>query len=65
MLKAGFDGRPDAFAALEGVHSVKRIGTPKEVAQAALFLASPEAGFISGGTIYQDGGILSRLHDPI
>lgn len=64
MLKAGFDGNEEAFAALEDVHPLKRIAEPDEIARIALFLASPDAAFITGATIYADGGILSRLHDP-
>ena len=33
-----------------------RYGTPEEVANAALFLASPLAGWITGQTIVVDGG---------
>lgn len=64
MLRAGFDGQPEAFADLEATHPMARIGTPQEVADAALFLCSPKAGFMTGTTVYLDGGILSRLHDP-
>lgn len=64
MLKAGFEGNPEAFAALENVHPLKRIAEPSEIARLALFLASAESGFLTGSTLYADGGILSRLHDP-
>jgi len=36
---------------------IKRIGTPEEVAYAALFLASDEASFITGTQIVVDGGL--------
>jgi NAD(P)-dependent dehydrogenase (short-subunit alcohol dehydrogenase family) len=64
MLKAGFEGNAKAFAALEAVHPLRRIAEPDEIARIALFLASNEASFLTGATIYADGGILSRLHDP-
>jgi len=64
MLKAGFKGNAEAFAALEAVHPLKRIAEPDEIARIALFLASNDASFLTGTTIYADGGILSRLHDP-
>lgn len=64
MLRAGFAGNAAAFAALEDVHPMKRIAEPAEVARMALFLASDEASFLTGATLYADGGILSRLHDP-
>ncbi len=65
MLMAGFAGRDDAFQQLEAVHPAERIGSAREVADLALFLVSDKAGFATGSTFYLDGGILSRLHDPI
>ena len=35
---------------------LKRVGTPEEVAYAALFLASDEASFITGSHLVVDGG---------
>jgi 3-oxoacyl-[acyl-carrier protein] reductase len=34
-----------------------RIGRPEDVAPAAVFLASPDAGWISGETLYISGGL--------
>lgn len=65
MLMAGFEGRESAFAELESMHPAGRIGRSDEVAEMAVFLASDTAGFASGTTFYLDGGILSRLHDPV
>ena len=64
MLKAGFEGKEDAFSALENCHALGRIGSPEEVADAAMFLMSEKASFFSGATVYLDGGVLSKLHDP-
>ena len=36
-----------------------RLGTPSDVAAAALFLASPQARFITGQVLGVDGGFLS------
>ncbi len=33
-----------------------RLGAPQDVANAAVFLASQEAGFISGDMLFVDGG---------
>ncbi len=37
---------------------VKRIGTPEDMGYAYLYLASKEAGFISGITLHANGGVL-------
>jgi NAD(P)-dependent dehydrogenase (short-subunit alcohol dehydrogenase family) len=39
------------------MHAMNRMGTPGEVAMTALFLASDEAGFITGEDIKVDGGL--------
>lgn len=65
MLEEGFEAQPDKLKELEAFHPAKRIGDPKEVAEFAQFLCSDKAGFITGATFHIDGGILSRLHDPV
>jgi NAD(P)-dependent dehydrogenase (short-subunit alcohol dehydrogenase family) len=65
MLKAGFEGNPVGYGALEKVHPAGRIAEPEEIARIALFLVSEDAEFITGATLFADGGILSRLHDPV
>jgi NAD(P)-dependent dehydrogenase (short-subunit alcohol dehydrogenase family) len=52
--------QPDPRAALEraaNLHPLKRIGTPRDIAEAALFLASGAASFITGATLVVDGGL--------
>jgi len=41
-------------------HMIKRFGKPEEVANAALFLASDEASFITGECLMVDGGYTAR-----
>jgi NAD(P)-dependent dehydrogenase (short-subunit alcohol dehydrogenase family) len=41
---------------IEAAHALGRLGEPEEVANVALFLASDDASFVSGGSITVDGG---------
>ena len=43
-----------------GVVPMKRLGQPEEVANAALFLISDEASFITGAALPVDGGVVAR-----
>ena len=38
--------------------AMKRIGIPEDISGAAVFLASPESEYVTGTTIYVDGGFL-------
>jgi len=38
-----------------------RVGDPAEVAKAILFLAGPDAGYVTGTTLAVDGGVLAAL----
>ena len=37
-----------------------RWGKPEEIAEAAVFLASPEASYVNGTSLFVDGGLLAR-----
>jgi len=65
MLLAGFSEHPGKFSELESYHPVGRIAEPVEIARLALFLCSDDARFITGAEVPIDGGIGSRLHDPV
>ena len=48
---------PDAYTRMNmEVRPIKRLGTPEEMAQAALYLVSPEASYITGVGLPVDGG---------
>ena len=47
-----------------GIHPLRRTGRPEEVAALVAFLASDEAGFITGELYRIDGGRMTRLSLP-
>ena len=49
---------PNELNALLGNIPLKRLGKPEDVANAVLFLASDEADYVTGSTLYVDGGLL-------
>lgn len=49
-----------ATEALAPRHPIGRLGTPDEVAAAVLFLASDQAGFITGTDLVMDGGYTAQ-----
>ena len=53
-----------AVTDLASLHPVGRIGDPADVAAAVLWLASPDAGFVTGQVITVDGGRMTRLSIP-
>ncbi|TPE53481.1 SDR family NAD(P)-dependent oxidoreductase [Amaricoccus solimangrovi] len=50
----------DYGAAWAGLTPLRRIGTPRDVAGAVVWLLSPAAEFVSGQTLWIDGGLFSQ-----
>jgi glucose 1-dehydrogenase len=48
---------PDAYTELMKLIPYKRIGEPEDIARAAVWLASDEADYITGTSLYVDGGM--------
>ena len=47
----------EGWAFVAGMHALKRISTPEEIAGSALFLASDASGFTTGTALLADGGV--------
>lgn len=61
---AALEQTPDPaalHAAAARAHLLGRMGRPEEVAAAILWLASPAASFVTGETLFVDGGLM-RVH---
>ena len=50
---------------LKKFHPAGKIAKPGEISKLVIFLCTNNNGFITGSEISIDGGIGSRLHDPI
>lgn len=48
---------PEVLAFVEGLHALKRMASPEEIARSALHLASDASSFITGTALLVDGGV--------
>ncbi|MDZ5448568.1 SDR family oxidoreductase [Labrys sp. ZIDIC5] len=48
---------PEARAFVEGLHALKRMATPEEIARSALYLVSDLSSFVTGTALLADGGV--------
>jgi len=56
-LAREMNSTPEALAGVANLHALKRMAEPAEIAQAALFLASAAASFVTGSAMLVDGGV--------
>ncbi|MDX1654875.1 MAG: glucose 1-dehydrogenase [Candidatus Competibacteraceae bacterium] len=59
--KLGQRQQPQLSEADHSQHPVGRVGHPEDIAALAAFLASPEAGFITGSCYMADGGMTRKM----
>jgi NAD(P)-dependent dehydrogenase (short-subunit alcohol dehydrogenase family) len=52
-----FANTPEARSFVAGLHALKRIATPEEIARSALYLASDASSFTTGSALLVDGGV--------
>jgi len=50
-------GTPEGRAFVEGMHALKRIAVPEEIAKSVLYLASDASSFTTGTAMLVDGGV--------
>jgi NAD(P)-dependent dehydrogenase (short-subunit alcohol dehydrogenase family) len=48
---------PDVLAFVEGMHALKRLARPEEIARSVLHLASDASSFVTGSAFLIDGGV--------
>lgn len=51
------NGTQESQAFITGLHALKRVATPEELARSALYLASDDSSFVSGTASLIDGGM--------
>jgi len=57
------DPNPDTLREeVSSKYSLKRVASPEEIARVAVFLASDDSSFITGGTIVVDGGLTIKCY---
>ena len=59
-----FPDREKVDSEIKALHPVGRLGLPKDIAETAVWLASPQAAFVTGQEIVVDGGRTSKLPLP-
>lgn len=67
MSSAFFDSTPNAPAArerLRTIHPLGRTGSPRDIGDVVVFLASDRSRFLTGQTIVADGGRMTKLSHP-
>lgn len=60
LTERGFVANPGFAAAAAGVHPLGRIAEPEEVAEAAAWLLSEKASFVTGHALAVDGGLSAQ-----
>jgi NAD(P)-dependent dehydrogenase (short-subunit alcohol dehydrogenase family) len=64
LLLAIYGGDPAAYARRQVHWPVGRLGKPREIVNAALFLASDDSTFVNGATFVVDGGLTAAYVTP-
>lgn len=57
ILQTHIDAKPELEAVFDGMSPIGRMAAPEEIANLALFLASDESSYCTGGAFVADGGL--------
>lgn len=63
MVENNLSTLPDpdaAWASAAALHPLGRVGTPENIAEAILYLASARSSFVTGTCLVIDGGLIAR-----
>ena len=64
MIEGYFADQPDPEAArafATSIHPLGRLGRPRDIADAFVYLASEEASWVTGTALVVDGGLISGI----
>jgi NAD(P)-dependent dehydrogenase (short-subunit alcohol dehydrogenase family) len=64
-VEAQWAANPSGLRFFEEQYPVRRVGRPRDVANAIVFLCSDEASFITGQTLAVDGGLTIQLQENL
>lgn len=56
-MSRAFANTPETRAFVQGIHALKRMASPEEIAKSALYLASDASSFTTGSALLVDGGV--------
>jgi NAD(P)-dependent dehydrogenase (short-subunit alcohol dehydrogenase family) len=60
MVQGYIDARPELKPVIEGMSPIGRLAAPQEIANLAVFLASDESSYCTGGAFVADGGLTAK-----